>query len=108
MSSSVAKRPRIAISNVQKKALRTWFHDPTTSFGGKKTLANALSWWNSQYSYTISISTASDILSAKYAFLDTTDLNTKGNTEKDRKPKWPVLEQHQQIGVPSKHVSKIM
>ena len=43
MSSSVAKRPRIAISNAQKKALRTWFHDPTTSFGSKKTLANALS-----------------------------------------------------------------
>jgi hypothetical protein len=29
MSSSMAKKPRIAISNTQRKALRTWFHDPT-------------------------------------------------------------------------------
>ena len=91
MSSSVAKKPRIAISNAQRKALRTWFHDPTTSFGAKKTLADAISWWNSQFGYDISRSTASDILSNKYSSLDNS--NIKGNVKKDRKPKWPILEQ---------------
>src|SRR5258705_268162 len=91
MSSSVAKKPRIAISNAQRKALRTWFHDPTTSFGAKKTLADAISWWNSQFGYDISRSTASDILSNKYSSLDNS--NMKGNVKKDRKPKWPILEQ---------------
>ena len=91
MSSSVAKKPRIAILNTQRKALRTWFHDPTTSFGAKKTLADAISWWNSQFSYDISRSTASDILSNKYSSLDNS--NIKGNVKKDRKPKWHILEQ---------------
>ena len=81
MSSSVAKKPRIAISNAQRKALRTWFHDPTTSFSTKKTLADAISWWNSQFGYDISRSTASDILSNKYSSLD--NLNIKGNVKKD-------------------------
>jgi hypothetical protein len=91
MSSLVAKKPRIAISNAQRKALRTWFHDPATSFGATKTLANAISWWNSQFGYNISRSTASDILSDKYSSLDNS--NIKGNVKKDRKPKWPTLEQ---------------
>jgi hypothetical protein len=91
MSSSVAKKPRIAISNTQRKALRTWFHDPTTSCGAKKTLADAISWWNSQFGYDISRSTVSDILSNKYSSLDNS--NIKGNVKKDRKPKWPILEQ---------------
>ena len=91
MSSSVAKKPRIAISNAQRKALRTWFHDPTTLFSAKKTLANAISQWNSQFGYNISRSTASDIISNKYSSLDNS--NVKANVKKDRKPKWPTLEQ---------------
>ena len=65
MASSVtltAKRPRIAISNAQKRALRTWFYAP----GLKKTLAKASAWQLSKYRYALSSSTASNILSNKY------------------------------------------
>ena len=70
MASLVAKRPRMAIQNSQRKALQAWYCDPTTPLGAKKTLANASTWWNSQYRYSISALTASEILSSKYAHLD--------------------------------------
>ena len=38
----VAKRPRKAILNAQKVALRTWF-----SAGPKKTLTDVSEWWQS-------------------------------------------------------------
>jgi hypothetical protein len=41
LATLVAKRPRIVISNAQKKALRTWYYAP----GIKKTLAEASTWW---------------------------------------------------------------
>ena len=53
MASLVAKRPRMAIQNSQRKALRAWYCDPTTTLGAKKTLADASTWWNSQYGYCV-------------------------------------------------------
>ena len=81
-----AKRPRIAISNVQKKALRTWYYTP----GLKKTLAEASTWWFAQYRYTLSSSTARDILSNKYQYLDSNSVNLKAKTS--RTAKWDILE----------------
>jgi Zn/Cd-binding protein ZinT len=57
-----AKRPRIAISNAQKKALRAWYFDSSVP---KRTLADASTWWQTKYGYSLSSSTAADILSAK-------------------------------------------
>jgi hypothetical protein len=54
----------MAIQNSQRMALRAWHCDPTTTLGAKKTLADASTWWNSQYGYSISASTASEILSS--------------------------------------------
>jgi hypothetical protein len=71
MASLVAKRPRMAIQNCQRKALRAWYCDPTTTLSVKKTLADASTWWNSQYGYSISASTASEILLSRYIYLDT-------------------------------------
>jgi hypothetical protein len=82
----VAKRPRIAISNAQKRALRTWYYTP----GIKKTLAEALTWWYSQYGYTLSSSTASDILSNKNKHLDSDHVNLK--SQSSRTAKWDILE----------------
>ena len=82
----VAKRPRIAISNAQKKALRTWYYTP----GIKKTLAEASTWWYSQYGYTLSSSTASDILSNKNTHLDSDHINLK--SKNSRAAKWDTLE----------------
>jgi hypothetical protein len=81
-----AKRPRIAISNAQKKALRTWYYTP----GLKKTLAEASTWWFAQYRYTLSSSTARDILSNKYQYLDSNSVNLKAKTS--RTAKWDILE----------------
>jgi hypothetical protein len=86
LATPVAKRPRIAISNAQKKALRAWYYTP----GLKKTLAEASTWWFSQYGYTLSSSTASDILSNKNQHLDSDSVNLKAKTS--RTAKWDILE----------------
>ena len=92
MASLVAKRPRMAIQNSQRKALRAWYCDPTTTLGAKKTLADASTWWNSQYGYSISASTASEILSSKYAHLDADISKVHDQVKKKRLAKWQVLE----------------
>ena len=88
MASLVAKRPRMAIQNSQRKALRAWYCDPTTTLGTKKTLADMSTWWNSQYGYSISVSTASEILSSKYIYLDTNILKVYNQVKKKRPVKW--------------------
>ena len=90
MALLVAKRPRIVIQNSQRKALRDQYCDPTTTLGAKKTLADASTWQNSQYGYSISVSTASEILSSKYSYLDTDVSNDQ--VKKKRPAKWQVLE----------------
>jgi hypothetical protein len=90
MALLVAKRPRMAIQNSQRKALWAWYYDPMTALGTKKTLADVSTWWNSQYRYSISISTASEILSSKYLYLDTDVSNDQ--VKKKRPAKWQVLE----------------
>jgi hypothetical protein len=92
MDSQVAKKARISISNEQRKTLRVWYQDPTTSFGGKKTLAEASIWWHNSYGYKISASTASDILSSKYEYLDNNS-NIRDKTKRERVGKWPILEE---------------
>jgi hypothetical protein len=92
MSSSatpVAKRPRVAISNARKKAFRAWYLDPTT---GKKTLADASAWWKTQYGYSLSLSTASNVLSARNTYLDQDDIRLNPKTKSDRTAKWEILE----------------
>jgi hypothetical protein len=76
----------MAISNAQKVALRTWFSTP----GPKKTLTDASVWWQSQYGYSLSLSTASDILSARHQHLDSGDFNPKA--KKGRTAEWTILE----------------
>jgi hypothetical protein len=85
-----AKRPRIAISNAQKKALRAWYFDSSVP---KRTLADASTWWQTKYGYSLSSSTAGDILSAKNAFLDdeSTRINLKSKSNKGAK--WETLEE---------------
>ena len=82
----VAKRPRIGISNAQKKALRTWYYTP----GLKKTLADASAWWHAKYGHPLSPSTASDILSVKNSHLDSDLVNLKAKNS--RTAKWDTLE----------------
>ena len=82
----VAKRPRIVISNAQKKALRTWYYSPSI----KKTLTDASVWQYSEYRYTLSSLTASDILSNKNKHLDSDLINLKSKSS--RTVKQDILE----------------
>src|SRR5258708_21337717 len=56
----------------------------------KKTLTDASVWWQSQYGYSLSLSTASDILSARHQHLDSGDFNPK--VKKGRTAEWTILE----------------
>ena len=84
MALLVAKRPRMAIQNSQRKALQDQYYDPMTTLGIKKTLADMSTWQNSQYRYSISILTASEILSSKYIYLDTNILKVYNQVKKKR------------------------
>jgi hypothetical protein len=48
---------------------------------------------NTQYGYSLSSSTASDILSAKYTFLDSDTSNIQASAKRKRSAKWTVLEE---------------
>jgi hypothetical protein len=85
MALLVTKRPRMAIQNSQRKALQDWYCDPTTTLSTKKTLADMSTWWNSQYGYSISILTASEILSSKYIYLNT-NISKVYNQVKKKRP----------------------
>ena len=84
---------RKSVSNAQRKALRAWYQDANSTFGSIKTLADTSTWWNDQYGYPLSSSTASDILSSKYTFLDTDDSKIQGDLKRKRGAKWKVLEE---------------
>ena len=85
----MAKRPRIVISNAQKKALRAWYLDPS---GPKKTLADIATWWQTRYGYVLSSSTAADILSTKYTFLDHNNARINQKKKSNKGAKWDILE----------------
>ena len=74
----VAKRPRITITNAQKKGLRAWYHTPSQ----KKTLVDASTWWYSQYGHHLSSLTTSDILSVKNSHLDSDQANLKAKNSR--------------------------
>ena len=82
----VAKRPRIGITNAQKKALRAWYYTP----GQKKTLADASTQWHSKYGYPLSSLTAHDILSVKNGHLDSNQINLRAKNL--RTARWNTLE----------------
>ena len=81
------KKPRRAITNAQRIALRTWFNDPAN---GKLTQANAIEWWNQSYRYPLSSSSVSEILSVRYQHLDSGE--TKPSQKRERSAKQEVLE----------------
>ena len=85
----MAKRPRITISNTQKKALYTQYLDPSSP---KRTLTDTITQQQTEYRYTLSSSTTTDILSTKYTFLD--DNNTRINQKKksNKSTKQDILE----------------
>ena len=88
------KRPRRAILNSQKKALRVWYYDDSHhAILGKSKLEACSHWWNQQYGYTISNSTISEIISSKYAHLNEDESLHRRDAKRDRSAKWKALEE---------------
>ncbi|RFU76432.1 ars-binding protein [Trichoderma arundinaceum] len=90
---------RRSITNAQRRALRAWFFDETTTSScsnGSKTHIDASAWWEQMYGYRLNSSTISEILSYKYAPLDEVtglDTGAHGNRKRDRAAKWEQLEE---------------
>ena len=77
----VAKRPRIGITNAQKKALYAWYYIP----GPKKTLTDVSAWWYTEHGYPLSSLTAYDILSVKNSYLNSDQVDLKGKNSRTAK-----------------------
>ena len=89
MSASPAKRTRKSIQNSQRKALRVWYNDDSN---GKQSLESASQWWLTTYGYKLNTSTASEILSQKWAHLDDKSIHTWQDSRRNREAKWTALE----------------
>lgn len=91
MADSIPERPskrlRRAITIDQKKALRAW----SQSYEKEPSHVECMRWWNSKYGDSPRQSTISELLSKKYAHLDTTTTTLPGKRE--RVAHWPELEE---------------
>ena len=83
--------PHQAISEAQKKALRTWFRQQYP----KPCQRDCIPWFESQFNQQIRPSTVSDILSDRYIYLDNRPVHPatdKHPTYRQRPANWPILE----------------
>lgn len=82
--------PRRGATNEQRKALRIWWNND--SFGARKH-KDAREWWQQKYGWQLPLSTISDFLSEKYAYLDDSNLTRHQLiVKRNRKPHWETLE----------------
>ena len=85
--------PRRVATNQQRRELRQWWHDKSHGVRSQK---EAMAWWFDKFGWELKTSTCSDILSAKFAHLDTipdTPLITyQLESQRSRAPKWATLE----------------
>lgn len=79
--------PYQSISNDQRKALRRWFQSQYP----KPRQADCSLWFERQYKHHLSQSTVSEILSAKYKYLDDENLSST-SLFRQRSANWPILE----------------
>ena len=86
LSGPPAKRPRAAISDAQKQALRVYFNQSHPH----PTQKACVEWFFSQFSQQIDRTTVSKILSPQYAHLDT---GPAGSNTRVSTPYWPILDQ---------------
>ncbi len=59
------------MENSQRKALRAWYYDDSNQVSMRRSKLEACSrWWQQTYGYHLYSSTASEIISVKWARLD--------------------------------------
>lgn len=78
-------KPRLGISEIQKKALRSWFHSqkPRPSHNA------CIAWYEENYGRHLNQSTISLILSKRYEYLDH---GPATEVQRQQPPQWPALE----------------
>ena len=102
--------PRIAISNDQRAALRRWYNAQHP----KPQHAAAIEWFFNHYQHRLSQSTISESLSVHWSHLDGPETVVKPTSKRQRKAKWPYLEQiladwqHYTVGQGGKASSEIL
>jgi hypothetical protein len=88
------KRPRKPIQNSQQKALRTWYYDDSNqALMGRFKLEACSRWWQQSYGYHLNSSTASEIISVKWAWLDNEAIPEWRDTKRHRNPERGVLQE---------------
>lgn len=90
MAPSEAKKRRRAITDVERKALREFYHDQSNTNGGRPSGKDMRHWFETRFHHLPSESTISEILSSKYARLDE-DLSHPA-AKKNRPALYPDLE----------------
>lgn len=85
--------PRRTATNQQRRALRQWWNDDSYGVRSQK---DAISWWFNKFGWELKPSTCSDILSAKWAYLDADSALPLSRfqlaSQRTRPSKWPTLE----------------
>jgi len=79
---------RTAISDRQRKALRTYYRSQTP----RPRQRDCINWWREQFGGVIRQSSISEILSDRYSFLDEQIIPTD-NSFRQRISEWPLLEE---------------
>ncbi len=89
-----SKRPRKPIQDTQGKALRAWYYNDSNQVSmGRSNLEACSRWWQQTYGYHLNSSTASEIISSKWARLDNEAIPKWRDTKRHRNPKWGALEE---------------
>jgi DDE superfamily endonuclease/Fission yeast centromere protein N-terminal domain/Tc5 transposase DNA-binding domain len=90
-STSGVRKNRQTSTNQERIELRKWWHDP--SFG-KRDHRDAIHWFKEKFGRSLSTSTMSDYLGAKWAYLDTEELSKYERTlTRLREPEYKELEE---------------
>jgi hypothetical protein len=82
----MAKRSRNAVTDAERKALRTWFF---TQYPRPRQAACA-EWFLKQFNHPISISTVSDSLGDRYKYLDS--IKEATSAVRHQTSQWPLLD----------------
>ena len=82
------RKKRQGITDLQRHALRQWFKAQYPRPG----LQRAVEWFAEQFQHRLAKSSASEILSAKFAHLDAGVIPQNGLNQRSREPEWRTLE----------------
>lgn len=84
------RKRRRAVTDVERKALRDYFHDESN---GKPPQKKLQQWFHKKFNHQLAQSSISDILGPTYVHLDNTKALLRPDNKKTRASHWPDLEE---------------